>query len=92
MELSCSIFAEEVLLALLPLFPLPEEGPLVFATEFGGLFPPLFPFPVLFVPKNKRSSHQFGVLKYASLAPSLRVQMRSHLRQSIYFEIYIKAV
>lgn len=62
MELSCSILAEEVLLVLLPLFPLPEEGPLVFATEFGGLFPPLFPFPVLFVPKNRRSSHLFDVL------------------------------
>lgn len=49
-ELSCSILAEDVILALFPLLPLPVVGPLAVTAEFGELLPPLLPFVALTVP------------------------------------------
>lgn len=49
MEFNCSIFADDVVLVLLPLFPFPAAGPLELAAELV-LAAVLFPFAALFVP------------------------------------------
>lgn len=74
-ELSCSILAEDVVLALLPLFPLPAEGPFEFGVELGGLVTPLFPLPALFVPKQNYE----GITKQVQIVPiKMRIYNKVH--------------
>lgn len=48
-------------------FPLPAVGPLVLAAEFGGLLPPVFPFPGLLVPKIIRRCRISSVGNFAKM-------------------------